>query len=292
MIAVQIQKELDSPTGPMVLDLDLSIEEGQLISLFGESGAGKTSFLRILAGLLQPDSGRIGVDDTLWYQSEPKPINLKPQLRNVGFVFQDYALFPHMTVLENLQFAAGNHGDINLNHLLELNELGDLQHKKPNTLSGGQKQRVALARALAQKPKILLLDEPLSALDDHIRRKLQKHLLEAHQEYNLTTILVSHNIEEIIKLSDQVIELKHGKIVRQGNPVRLFASQEAKENFKLTAEVLSIKTRDKLLEVQLLVQNHVLEMSFSQEQGKSLNVGDRIVLASNDFNPKIYKADL
>ena len=292
MIAVQIQKELDSPTGPMVLNLDLSIEEGQLISLFGESGAGKTSFLRILAGLLQPDSGRIGVDDTLWYQSEPKPINLKPQLRNVGFVFQDYALFPHMTVLENLQFAAGNHGDINLNHLLELNELGDLQHKKPNTLSGGQKQRVALARALAQKPKILLLDEPLSALDDHIRRKLQKYLLEAHQEYNLTTILVSHNIEEIIKLSDQVIELKHGKIVRQGNPIQLFASQEAKENFKLTAEVLSIKTRDKLLEVQLLVQNHVLEMSFSQEQGKSLNEGDRIVLASNDFNPTIYKADL
>ena len=289
MIAIQIQKKLDSPSGQMLLDVDVSIEKGQMVALYGESGAGKTSVLRILAGLLHPDKGKIWVDEKTWFQSEPKFLNLKPQERNIGFVFQDYALFPNMTVLENLQFAAGRKGNINLEHLLELNELGDLKHKKPKNLSGGQQQRVALARALAQKPKILLLDEPLSALDDKIRRKLQHHLLEAHQEYGLTTILVSHNTEELIKLSDRVIELHQGKIVKEGTPSDLFATKGIKEDFKVTAEVLSITPKDDSFAVQLLVQNHIFKMSLSQEQGKSIQKGDKIVLASNDFKPSIYK---
>ncbi|PRX56707.1 sulfate/molybdate ABC transporter ATP-binding protein [Flagellimonas meridianipacifica] len=289
MIDIQVQKKLDSPSGNMVLDVGFTIEEGQMVALFGESGAGKTSLLRILSGLLQPDKGRISVHERIWFQSQPKVINLKPQERNVGFVFQDYALFPHMTVLENLQFAAGTRKNVNLQHLLELNELGDLKHKKPKNLSGGQQQRVALARALAQQPNILLLDEPLSALDDNIRRKLQRHLLEAHKEYKLTTILVSHNIEEIIKLSDWVIELHHGKTVEQGHPHQLFASKEISEDFKVTAEVLSIESSGNSFVAQLLVQNHVLKMSFSQKQGKSIQKGDRIVLASNDFKPNVYK---
>ncbi|MEM9078566.1 MAG: ATP-binding cassette domain-containing protein [Bacteroidota bacterium] len=289
MIDIQIQKKLDSPTGQMSLDVDLSIEKGQIVALFGESGAGKTSLLRILAGLLRPDTGKIAVNEKTWFQSEPKSFSLKSQERNIGFVFQDYALFPNMTVLENLQFAAGKKGTINLEHLLELNELGDLKHKKPKNLSGGQQQRVALARALAQQPEILLLDEPLSALDDKIRRKLQQHLLEAHKEYGLTTILVSHTIEEIIKLGDWVIELHQGKMVQQGRPSELFASKEIKEKFKVTAEVLSIELKNDSFEAQLLVQNHVFTMAFSKKQGDSLRPGDRIVLASNDFKPNMYK---
>ncbi|WP_435623823.1 sulfate/molybdate ABC transporter ATP-binding protein [Flagellimonas sp.] len=289
MIDIQIQKKLDSPAGHMILDVDISIEEGQMVALYGASGAGKTSLLRILAGLLQPDTGKISVRGKFWFQSQPKAINLKPQERNIGFVFQDYALFPNMTILENLQFASGKNANVNLEHLLELNELGDLRHKKPKNLSGGQQQRVALARALAQKPDILLLDEPLSALDDKMRRKLQRHLLEAHKEYKLTTILVSHDVEEIIKLSDGVIEIHQGKIMQQGSPLELFSSKEIQEDFKVTAEVLSIEAEGDSLVAKLLVQNHVLKMSLSQEQGKSLQKGDRIVLASNDFKPNIYK---
>ncbi len=289
MIAIQVQKKLHSPTGSMTLDIDLSIEKGQLVALYGESGAGKTSLLRILAGLLRPDSGKIDVDGKIWFQSTSKRISLKPQERNLGFVFQDYALFPNMTVLENLEFALGEQNDFDVNYLLELTELGDLKHKKPETLSGGQQQRVALARALAQKPDILLLDEPLSALDDAMRRKLQHYLLKAHKEFGLTTVLVSHNVEEIIKLSDWVIELKQGNIIQQGKPSEVFSTKKIDEAFKVTAEILTVKPKGKGFEAQLLVQNNILHLTFSKKEAESLQPGDRIVLASNDFNPKLYK---
>ena len=289
MIEIQIQKKLDSPEGSMLMEIAVNIKKGQMVALYGESGAGKTSLLRMLAGLLQPDKGKIEVDEQVWFQSEPKSVTRKPQERSIGFVFQDYALFPHMTVLQNLEFASRRKESMDLNHLLALTELGDLKHKKPKTLSGGQKQRVALARALAQQPDILLLDEPLSALDNTIRRKLQQYLLKAHKEFGLTTILVSHNIEEIIKLSDWVIELDKGKIIQQGKPKELFSSKGIPEDFKVTAEILAIKPRDNHFEVQLLIQNNVFTRTFSKSEGESLQPGDRIVLASNAFHPKLYK---
>ena len=289
MIAIQIKKTLDSPTGPMVLDLDLELKKNQIIAFYGASGTGKTSALRILAGLLQPDKGSIQVEGQVWFQSNPKVFSLRPQERNIGFVFQDYALFPNMTVLENLEFAASQGKNVNLDHLLELTELGDLAHKKPKTLSGGQQQRVARARALAQRPKILLLDEPLSALDESIRRKLQFCVLEAHKENQLTTILVSHNKEEIIKLSDWAIQLKEGKVVQQGAPINLFSSKKIPEKFKVSGEILDFTQKDNVVEVQLLVQDHVFKMEIEQKKADSLRVGDQIVLASNDFRPKLYK---
>ncbi|MEM9362886.1 MAG: ATP-binding cassette domain-containing protein [Bacteroidota bacterium] len=289
MIEIQIQKRLDSAEGSMLLEVAFNIKKGQMVALYGGSGAGKTSLLRIIGGLLQPDKGKVKVNDEVWFQSEPKVVIRKPQARSIGFVFQDYALFPHMTVLENLEFASVNEGNRDLDHLLELTELGDLKHKKPKTLSGGQQQRVALARALAQKPDILLLDEPLSALDDTIRRRLQHYLLKAHKAFGLTTILVSHNIEEIIKLSDWAIELDRGQIVQQGKPTELFSSKGIDENFKVTAEVLAMKPKDQGFEVRLLVQNHVFTRTLSKSEGESLRKGDRVILASNEFNPKLYK---
>jgi molybdate transport system ATP-binding protein len=184
----------------MVLDLDLTIEKGQFVTLFGESGAGKTSTLRMLSGLLKPDSGTITVGNSTWFDSS-RGIDLKPQQRKVGYVFQDYALFPNMTVLQNLEYALQKNQDNGkIRELLEFAELDELQHRSPETLSGGQKQRVALARALVQRPEILILDEPLSALDLKMRIKLQEYLLKVHKTYNLTTILVSHDIGEIVKL--------------------------------------------------------------------------------------------
>ncbi len=136
----------------MALDLDLIIEKGHFVTLFGESGAGKTSTLRMLSGLLKPDSGTITVGGTTWFDSH-RNIDLKPQQRKVGYVFQDYALFPNMTVGQNLEYALQkNQDNAIIGELLEFAELGELQHRKPETLSGGQKQRVALARALVQRP--------------------------------------------------------------------------------------------------------------------------------------------
>lgn len=214
MIKLSVQKILNFSNGKMPLDIDLNIQKGEFIGLYGSSGAGKTSLLRILAGLLEANQGEIIVENNVWFSSFSK-VNLKPQHRQVGFVFQDYALFPNMTVKENLQFALKKEQDKRIvEELIELTELGSFQNAKPALLSGGQQQRVALARALVQQPKLLLLDEPLSALDRNMRHQLQDYLLKTHQTYEVTTILVSHDVDELSKLTDRVVELEQGKIIR------------------------------------------------------------------------------
>ncbi|MGB5361296.1 MAG: ATP-binding cassette domain-containing protein, partial [Eudoraea sp.] len=194
MIKIDIHKNLSGSDGPMNLRIKCEIKKGELVTLYGESGAGKTSTLRILAGLLKPDKGIITVENANWVNTKNRSY-LSPQNRNIGYVFQDYALFPNMTVLQNLEFASkkGQNKKV-ITDLIEMMELGDLQHRKPQTLSGGQQQRVALARALVRKPNILLLDEPLAALDYKIRLKLQDYIARIHNEYGLTTLLVSHDI--------------------------------------------------------------------------------------------------
>ncbi len=218
MIHIGLKKKLFSSQGNMQLDVDFRVNAGELVTLYGASGAGKTTILRMLCGLTNPDQGFISVQDETWFDHEKK-INLRPQQRNIGIVFQDYALFPNLTVKENLIYALGKNQphDI-INDLLELMELTSLHDKKPELLSGGQRQRVAIARALVRKPKILLLDEPMSALDTVLRLKIQDYILQVHQQYNLTTILVSHDIFEVIRLSQHVYVMEQGKIVQQGAP--------------------------------------------------------------------------
>jgi molybdate transport system ATP-binding protein len=218
MIEFSITKKLFDASGEMDLQLRLTIEQGELITLYGTSGAGKTSTLRMLSGLLTPDDGYIKVKGQTWFDKEKK-INCRPQHRNVGIVFQDFALFPNMTVRENIEYAvAKNQSCIPSGELLELMELTNLQHQKPGILSGGQKQRVALARAVARKPAVLLLDEPLSALDTELRLKMQDYIAAIHQQYHLTTILVSHDMLEVIRLSTKVFIIDKGQIKKQGAP--------------------------------------------------------------------------
>ncbi len=218
MIDVSVKKHLFSSKGQMHLDVTFTIKPGELVTFYGPSGAGKTTVLRMLSGLANPDDGKISVAGEIWYDSEGK-VNLKPQVRNVGIVFQDYALFPNMTVKENLEYALKKNQPHSIVHeLLELMELTNLSGKRPGVLSGGQQQRVALARAIVRKPKILLLDEPMSALDTALRLKIQDYILKVHRQYNLTTILVSHDIIEVIRLSQHVYVLDHGHIVDQGPP--------------------------------------------------------------------------
>ena len=237
MIELSIQKVLNFSNGVMPLDVQLNIKEGEFIGFYGSSGAGKTSLLRILAGLLEPDSGEIIINNTTWFSSK-QSINLSPQRRQVGFVFQDYALFPNMTVKENLLFALkkGQNSNI-IKELIELTELGSLQNIKPKLLSGGQQQRVALARALVQQPKLLLLDEPLSALDATMRHQLQDYLLETHKSYGITTVLVSHDINELSRLVDKVVELKQGKVIGIHEPNEIFK----RSKYHLKGRIIDIK---------------------------------------------------
>ena len=154
MIRIDIEKKLISQSGEIVLNVSTQIKEKEFITVFGESGAGKTTFLRIIAGLTVPDRGYIEVNGKVWFDSK-RGINLPPQKRKIGFVFQDYALFPNMTVEENILFAMEKRDTAFLEELIEIVNLKKLRNRKPDTLSGGQKQRVALSRAIARKPEIL-----------------------------------------------------------------------------------------------------------------------------------------
>lgn len=221
MLKIDIERSMLTSEGKSLLKVDLEIAENELICLFGHSGAGKTTLLRILAGLFNPDRGFISFNGQVWYDSAKK-INLSPQQRNVGYMFQDYALFPNMTVRKNIEFAQKTKNAEEVDTLLSHFGLEALQKQYPAKLSGGQKQRVALARALAAKPNLLLLDEPLSALDYEMRLNLQEEILKAHELLNSVTLLVSHDKDEVRKLATSVILLRNGAITAQGKPEEVF----------------------------------------------------------------------
>ena len=219
MIDFHLTKALHTAAGPRTLDVRLTLTPGELVALTGPSGAGKTTLLRLLAGLSRPDDGFLTWEGQTWY-SRARRQWLPPQRRPLGFVFQDYALFPNLTVRENLAFAAEGQPEARrlVDELLRLLELTELAPRRPAVLSGGQQQRVALARALARRPRLLLLDEPLSALDLPTRLRLQAALAEVHRQYQLTTVLISHDPAEIARLAHRVVELDLGQVTRVGPP--------------------------------------------------------------------------
>ncbi|MDD5212421.1 MAG: ABC transporter ATP-binding protein [Sulfuricurvum sp.] len=285
MILINITKHLESADGPLNASFDLEISNGEFITLYGPSGAGKTTLLRMIAGLEKPDSGTIRVDDEIWFDSVQK-INLSPQKRSIGFVFQDYALFPTMNVRENLLFAASTDSSkLFLDELLELTELTNLAHRRPDTLSGGQKQRVALARALVRKPKILLLDEPLSALDSAMRLKLQDELALIHTRLGVTTLLVSHDIAETVKLSNRLAQIQSGKIVRIVKPLELFSTHAVSGKLQFVGEILSIQYDAPIYVITLLVGHSVVKTVVSSLEAQSLKIGEKTIIASKAFNP-------
>jgi molybdate transport system ATP-binding protein len=289
MIILSIRKELWSSSGDMTLSVKLSLIPGSFTTLYGQSGVGKTSLLRIIAGLLSPEKGRITVDGTTWLDTS-RGINLPPQKRKIGFLFQDYALFPNMTVRENLLFALKKKQDKKtVADLIEIIELGGLQNRMPDTISGGQKQRVALARALVQKPQILLLDEPLSALDYAMRQKLQQYVLQVHREYRLTTLMVSHDIAEILKMSDHMLVMDHGKIVRQGSPAEIFTHKEVSGKFQFSGEIIAMQKQDFIFIISILIGNELVKVVADEAEANSLHIGDKVLVASKAFNPIIRR---
>jgi len=205
-----------------VTDINFEVGEGEVVSLLGPSGCGKTTLLRLAAGFETPDSGQIMQGaDILSSATKIVP----PEQRQMGLVFQSYALFPHMTIIKNVMFGLHNQtkADTERAHaLLAEMDLSDCRDKYPHELSGGQQQRVALARALAPTPKLILLDEPYSGLDSRLRERVRDQMLHALRLSGTAALMVTHDAEEAMFMSDRIIVLKEGKIEQQGRPIDLY----------------------------------------------------------------------
>jgi spermidine/putrescine ABC transporter ATP-binding subunit len=207
--------------GRVVNDVSLNIQQGEFITLLGPSGCGKTTTLRLIAGFEFPDVGSVHVADV-------DVTNLPPYKRPVNTVFQDYALFPHMTVDQNVGYGMRIAGVPRLEikdrvaAALQMVDLSEKATARPSELSGGQKQRVALARAIVRRPKVLLLDEPLSALDAKLREAMQVELKHLHQQLGITFLLVTHDQTEAMVMSDRILIMEAGRVVQDGTPIQLY----------------------------------------------------------------------
>lgn len=215
-----ITKSFDKKTN-VIDDLNLTINDGEFVALLGPSGCGKTTTMLMIAGIYQPDEGEIYFDD--------KKVNdLEPKDRQIGMVFQSYALYPHMTVLDNIVFPLKQQKVPKKERIerakeaAEMVQLGHLLDRKPSELSGGQQQRVALARAIVKRPKLLLLDEPLSNLDARLRIEMRAEISRLQKKLGITTILITHDQEEAMTLADRIALMKDGKITQYDKPMKLY----------------------------------------------------------------------
>ncbi|TMK38513.1 MAG: sulfate ABC transporter ATP-binding protein [Actinobacteria bacterium] len=267
-------------------DICLRVEPGSLGAVLGPSGSGKSTLLRVIAGLEQPDSGRVligGRDVT----REP------PQRRGVGFVFQHYAAFKHMTVRDNVAFAlrirrrAKPEVLARVDELLALVRLEGLADRYPGQLSGGQRQRMALARALAAEPQVLLLDEPFGALDARVRAELREWLRRLHDEVHVTTLFVTHDQQEAMEISEQVVVMNEGGVEQVGTPRELYEHPRTEFVMSFVGEVNRVGERFvRPHEVQLLPQSdagsregfidRVLHLGFEVRVGLTLDDGDQV----------------
>jgi molybdate transport system ATP-binding protein len=281
MIKIDIQKMLHGSNGQMNLQVDLNINEGDFIALAGRSGSGKTTLLRILAGL-ENAKGEIKVGEETW---QDKLTCKAVQKRGIGFVFQDYALFPNMSVMENLLYVAKDR-DL-AKHLLRLTELEELQNRMPSTLSGGQQQRVSLCRALMKRPKMLLMDEPLSALDPSMRAKLQQEILLLHREFETTTIMVSHDPSEMYRLANRVVVLENGKIIQDGSAKEVLLKTNGSQKFSFEGELLEIRSVDVIHIAIIAIGQQIVEVVVSENEAKNLRLGQIVRVGTKAFAPTI-----
>ena len=249
-----IKKSFDGVN--VLKNINLQIEDGEIVSILGPSGSGKTTLLNIILGLTQADAGE------LIFQGEDI-LNVPMEERGFNIVFQDYALFPNLNVKQNVTYGLRNNKNIvtveEVNGLINLLGLKDHLDKKIEQLSGGQKQRVALARTMVMKPKILLLDEPLSALDGVIKESIKDKIKEIAREYHLTTIIVTHDPEEALTLSDKVVIMNQGTIAQYGRPEDIINTPEEDfvKNFILR---------------QLEIKRNNIMMLFSESEAKRFQV--------------------
>ena len=281
MIKIDINKKLHGANGEMDLNINLEIKEGEFLALTGFSGSGKTTLLRILAGL-EEASGTINIDNDIWLNDK---FSLAPKKREIGFVFQDYALFPNFSVIDNLLYV--NKDKDLANYLLKMTELDELKNRFPQTLSGGQKQRISLCRALMNRPKILLMDEPLSALDSNMRTKLQDEILTLHKEFGTTTIMVSHDSSEIYRLANRMVVLNYGQIISDGTPKEILLKTKGSQKFSFEGELLDIVKVDVIYVAIVSIGQQLVEVVVSKDEVINLEIGQRVTLSTKAFSPTI-----
>jgi molybdate transport system ATP-binding protein len=289
LLEVDIHKRFGAQKDSFDLKINFEVSPGQIIAVYGDSGEGKTTLLRAISGLEKPDTGRVSFDNQLWFDSSTK-YSMSPQQRKLGFVFQENTLFPHLTVRQNVAFAVNDKKDLGrVDEMIQRVEIKDLEDRYPSELSGGQRQKVALARSLVQRPKLLLLDEPLSALDHTARTQLQDLILEIHKELQLTILLVSHDVPEIIKMADSVIRIHKGSIESINTPQELFGGNGPSDEFHMTGTILSFEQKEGSTFATVYLHSNVLQVRIPEDEKESFKVGDEISLSAANFDPKVRK---
>lgn len=275
-VEVKIEKNL----GTFQLNI-LFQTDSRRLGVLGASGCGKSLTLKSIAGIEHPDKGRIAINGKVLFDSD-LGISLKPQVRRVGYLFQNYALFPTMTVEENI--AAGLKGKKEdkrkiVAQMLERFQLCGLGKRLPGELSGGQQQRVALARIMAYEPEVILLDEPFSALDVHLRDQMQRELMEMLKDYPGTVILVSHNRDEVYRMSEELLILNNGKIVRQGETKKVFEHPENVETARITGckNIVDVIQEDSS---ELFVKDWGMRLRLQKPPKKQINA---IAIRAHEF---------
>lgn len=281
MIKLHFKKQISPKFN---INIDCEIPKNQFVCIYGQSGCGKTTLLNIMAGFLKADNGYMIQGNKIYFDNK---IFLPPQKRNIGFVFQDYALFPNMNVLQNLIFA--NNDKRFAFELLEFFEIIDLKYDKIQNLSGGQKQRVALARALMKKPEILLLDEPLSALDSKVKIKLQNYLQNIQKKLNITTIMVSHDLSEVYKLSNIVCGMNNGRIDKIAAPYEFFEQNLYSNNSTIPGKIVKIIDKNEIFVVIVSVSNLLYEVILSKNEAMGFRVDDDVAIKNDSFGVNIVK---
>jgi ABC-type sugar transport system ATPase subunit len=206
---------------PLIKDLNFHVNKGEFVSFVGESGSGKSTFLKCIAGLEKINSGKITLNEKVL---NDKNTNVKPNLRRIGFIFQDYPLFPHLTVLENLKINLDQKYEANINYYTDLTGLSNYLNRYPHELSGGEQQRVCIARALIREPDLLLMDEPFSNLDARIKSKIQSEVYKILKQTNTTTILVTHDIKDTFDISDKILVFKAGIVQQYDQPEEMYCN--------------------------------------------------------------------
>lgn len=287
MIEVRLKHRLYGGATEFMLDVDFSCPGQKFLSVTGASGAGKTTILRMIAGLMIPDEGRIVVDGETWLDTQ-QDVCLSPQNRNVGLVFQETSLFPNMTVKQNLIYALDSKSSKStVDELLQAAGISQFQDRKPISLSGGQKQHVALARALVQRPKLLLLDEPLSALDSNTKSRLQDLILGMHKELGTTTIMVSHNAEDIRKMTDELLVLENGLVQSHQKEENL--PRAGSGSIRFEGEITTIEKTENGYSVSIRLGDQQIQLKITEKDLGDLQPGDRIAFSSHAANAAIEK---
>ena len=271
-------KKYYNESEPLIRNLNFSVNKGEIVSFIGESGSGKTTFLKCLAGLEKINSGSIELngkilnDDTTF---------VNPNLRKIGFVFQDYPLFPHINVLENITINLEKSFFSKLDYILQLTNLKDLCERFPDQLSGGEQQRVCLARALIREPDLLLLDEPFSNLDSSIKFTIQEEIHKIIKQTKTTTILVTHDIKDTFNISDKILIFKAGILQQYDNPVNMYCNPVNCYCAKILGELNQVTINDKTYFIRPEKIKLTETSKFKAKVEKSLFAGKEYKITAN-----------